>query len=105
MKRLERSIEAAVIRYAIKRGIPREGIVKLNGLGKRSHPDRMFLYGGAVLFIEFKREGAGPTPLQRHLHKKWKQLGHHVHVVDDVKDGKRLIDKLTVPRTLRGRHH
>lgn len=91
-KVLEKVIEGAVIRYAKKR-CPTVEIVKLNGMGKRSHPDRMFLFPpGLVLFIEFKREGEEPTPLQAHLHKKWKALGFKVHVVDDVKQGKKVID-------------
>lgn len=95
MKKLERSIEAAVVRYAQRCGIPKEGIVKLNGFGKRSLPDRMFLYRGEVLFIEFKREGARPTPLQEHLHARWRRLGHKVHIVDTVAQGKLLIDWFT----------
>lgn len=92
---LEKVIEAAVIRYAQKR-CPTVEIVKLNGMGKRSHPDRMFLFPGAVLFIEFKREGEEPTPLQAHLHKKWKALGFEVWVIDDVAEGKKLIDYVMV---------
>lgn len=93
MKALERSIEGPVVNYA-KKHLGKDSVVKLNGIGKRSHPDRMFLgpYGRA-LFIEFKRPGAQPTPLQLALHRQWLKLGHKVHVVDDVKVGKALIDK------------
>ena len=91
-KVLEKVIEGAVIRYA-KKKCPNVEIVKLNGMGKRSHPARMFLFPtGVVLFIEFKREGEEPTPLQTHLHKKWRALGHVVYVIDTVNDGKRRID-------------
>ena len=91
-KVLEKVIENAVIRYAKKR-CPKGEIVKLNGMGKRSHPDRMFLFPSRMtLYIEFKREGEEPTPLQAHLHKKWAALGHKVHVVDNVVEGKKLID-------------
>lgn len=93
MKRLEKSIEGAVVRYA-KDKYKGES-VKLNGIGKRSHPDRMFLGPyRTVLFIEFKREGEEPTPLQRHLHKRWwRMFQHKVHVCDDVVQGKKLIDE------------
>lgn len=89
VKTLERSIENAVVGFAKKMGIE---VVKLNGMGKRSHPDRMFLGPrGRLVFIEFKREGEKPTPLQLHLHKLWKRLGHRVYVVDNKDDGKMLI--------------
>lgn len=95
MKRLERSIENAVVKYAKKRDVES---VKLNGMGKRSHPDRMLLGpNGGLLFIEFKREGEEPTPAQLYLHEKWRRLGHEVHVIDDVEDGKDLIDRELFP--------
>lgn len=95
MKRLEKSIEGAVVRWAKAMELE---VVKLNGMGKRSHPDRMFLGPGEkVLFIEFKREGEEPTPLQLHLHQQWAKLGHKVWVVDNVQQGKDLIyEKLLV---------
>lgn len=92
MKRLEKSIENAVVQYAKKKDIE---AVKLNGMGKRSHPDRMFLgWRGKILFIEFKRKGETPTPLQLHLHTRWWNLGHKVYVIDNVEDGKAIIDKV-----------
>lgn len=95
---LERTIEAAVIRHAKKR-CERVEVVKLNGMGKRSLPDRMFLFpGGQVLFIEFKRECERPTPLQRHLHAQWRALGHRVYVIDNIDDGVVLIDSVTATR-------
>jgi hypothetical protein len=91
---LEKTIERNVVNYALKKGIES---VKLNGMGKRSHPDRMFLGPrGRVLFIEFKKPGEEPTPLQKHLHKKWKRLGHKVYVVDNVTIGRELIDQLYI---------
>ncbi len=91
-KRLERSIENAVCTYARGKGVE---VVKLQGMGKRSLPDRMFLgRKGGVLFIEFKREGLQPTELQCALHARWMKLGHWVHVVDNVKYGKKMIDTL-----------
>lgn len=91
-KPLERSIENAVVTYARARGIE---AIKLNGLGKRSLPDRLFLGPRRrTLFVEFKRPGEKPTALQSHLHALWFKLGHTVWVVDDVKTGKQLIDKL-----------
>lgn len=95
---LEKAIEDAVVRYA-KGLFGKDSVVKLNGPGKRSHPDRMFLGpGGGVLFIEFKRLGEQPTPHQALLHAAWRKLGTVVHVVDNVAEGKALVDKLNRPR-------
>lgn len=82
------------MRYAKKHGVE---TVKLNGMGKRSHPDRMFLYAGRVRFVEFKRRGAQATPLQRELHKRWKKLGHPVYVADNVVVGCAIINRLVSP--------
>lgn len=92
LKQLERSIEGAVVRYARERGIEP---IKLNGMGKRSLPDRMFLGPrGRIVFIEFKRKGEKPTPLQLHCHQLWKGLGHRVYVVDDAEAGKAILQLL-----------
>lgn len=94
-KLLERSIENSVVAYAKKRGAE---VVKLNGMGKRSHPDRMFLGRyGTILFIEFKRAGEEPTPAQLHLHETWRALDHEVYVIDDVQAGKDLVDEILFP--------
>lgn len=93
MSRLEKSIECSVVEYARTLGVE---AVKLNGMGKRSLPDRMFLAQGGVLFVEFKRPGAKPTPLQAHCHARWEKLGHHVYVVDNVEDGKALVAGLVL---------
>lgn len=80
------------MKYARDHGVE---AIKLNGMGKRSLPDRMFLGNrGRKVFIEFKRAGEKPTPLQLHCHKRWKELGHQVYVVDNVADGKALIQLL-----------
>jgi len=49
---LEKQIEAKVVKWARANGFL---ALKLNGLGQRSWPDRMFIsMSGAVVFIEFK---------------------------------------------------
>lgn len=91
-KPLERHIEGSVVHYAKVKGVES---VKLNGIGKRSLPDRMFLGPrGTILFIEFKRAGEEPTELQRWCHNRWRDLGHVVHVVDNVREGRELIDSM-----------
>jgi hypothetical protein len=82
---LERNIEGPVVAYAIKGGCL---VLKLNTMGRRSWPDRMFLFDGKVLFIEFKKPGGKPTPDQAVVHKKLKAAGFDCFVIDNVALGK-----------------
>lgn len=90
---LERTIENAVLAYA-KRKYDAV-VVKMNLQGRRSWPDRMFFPpGGVPFFIEFKREGTKPTALQDHTHQKLATLGYKVWVIDDISEGKYVIDRM-----------
>lgn len=60
-KQLEREIEAKCCREAEKRGW---FVRKYKGPGRRSHPDRLFAKNSYIFFVEFKRPGNEPTPLQ-----------------------------------------
>jgi hypothetical protein len=61
-KEKESSIEGRVCRWANGQGIKHR---KMNGLGNVSWPDRLFLLpNGIAAFIELKRPGEEPTPLQ-----------------------------------------
>lgn len=52
---LEKAIEAAAVKKAKALGYM---CLKINGLGQRSWPDRLFLAkDGKVIWIEFKRKG------------------------------------------------
>ena len=58
-------------------------VLKLTML--RGWPDRLFLWqGGGVLFVEFKKPGEKPRPLQKHIHKLIENLGFKVQVHDDI---------------------
>lgn len=60
---------------------------KLNILGFPGVPDRLILCpGGRVMFVEFKRPGGKPTPLQEAWHRKLRALGFKVEVIDNVSD-------------------
>ncbi len=83
-KTLERTIEAAVVRWAKAQGIES---LKLNTMGRRSMPDRLFwLNGGRPLLIEFKRPGKRPTKLQAYTMKKLKGLGYAVVWCDSAEE-------------------
>lgn len=65
---------------------------KLNILGFPGVPDRLLLSaGGRIRFIEFKRPGGKPTPLQEAWHRKLRGLGFEVYVIDNVDDFEKAI--------------
>jgi hypothetical protein len=86
---VESWIEQQVVEYAIKLGMT---TLKLNVSGRIGWPDRIFLFRGHTFFIEFKREGEAPRAAQRYVHGIIAAQGFEVFVIDDVKQGKELID-------------
>lgn len=85
----EASIEKSVCRYAKGLGVL---AIKFSPMGRRGWPDRIFLYKGRVLFIEFKAPGKKATPLQANAMEKLKAEGFDVFLADNARDGKKLID-------------
>ena len=46
-------------------------------------PDRLCLFpGGSIVFVELKREGEKPRPLQKRMMEKIRKLGFSVEVID-----------------------
>lgn len=97
--RSEASIEGAVVEYAKRRAsvLKFELLVrKMNGLGNRSWPDRMFIFsrdgGPAIFFIEFKRPGTKLTPLQEVMKMALVNMGVRHYICDEVSAGKHIID-------------
>jgi VRR-NUC domain. len=79
-------LESAIERSFVKR-CPFPSL-KISGAG-RGIPDRLVLLPGRPLFIEFKRPGGKPTPLQLHVHEKLRKLGYAVEVHDDADEALR----------------
>ena len=90
----ESTIEQAVCAYAKAKGCL---TLKLSGQNQKGQPDRMFVYHGRILFIEFKAPGKRPTVLQA----RWlERLTEHTFAAtscDNIEAGKRLIDMITAP--------
>lgn len=77
-------VEKPVLDWCKRHGVLQR---KMNGLGFRGWPDRMFLIDKVLtLFIEFKVPGGHCTELQLHIHKQLQELGYPVHVFDNAKD-------------------
>jgi hypothetical protein len=90
MQLLESAIEVKVTQYAEQKGCL---ALKLNILGRRGWPDRLYLYAGRVLFIEFKRPGEKPRKLQEYIHDRIRRQGFDVALVDNIREGQGVIDK------------
>lgn len=85
----ERVAENNNLAYAKKRGLICR---KMNGLGFRDWPDRLFIGKGVIFWIEYKVRGKGPTPNQAKLHEVLRGWGQHVYVVDDKNVGREIIN-------------
>jgi hypothetical protein len=89
---LESTVEVKTTEYAQNKGCL---VIKLNILGRRGWPDRLFIYKGQVLFIEFKRQGEQPRKLQVAIHGRIRSHGINVDVVDTLQQGIATIDHFT----------
>jgi hypothetical protein len=88
----EAGVESHVASYAL-RTYGWESI-KLNLMGRRSQPDRLFYAkGGVPLLIEFKRRGKKPELLQQHTISKLREAGYAVASCDSRETGCRVIDQ------------
>jgi hypothetical protein len=85
----ESTIEQAVCAYAKSKGCLS---LKLAGQNQKGQPDRMFLFHGRVLFVEFKAPGKRPTALQARWLDRLADHTFHTACCDDIEAGKRLID-------------
>lgn len=65
---------------------------KMNALGSKGKPDQLFqaLWGGYI-WIEFKRIGEDPTPLQRYWAKQITQRKGLVYGCDDYEHAKAIL--------------
>ena len=88
---LESRIEAKTVEYAVSRGIMH---LKINVKGQRGWPDHIFVWNGHTWYVEFKRLGQKPRPLQDYIHAELRKRGAVVRVIDNLIDGKAMINEL-----------
>lgn len=97
---LEKDIESAVCSYATQTyDMLAE---KFQSPSRLAVPDRLFCgHGDHHFFIEFKATGkaktvhkdaSGHEGRQYRDHEKRRKRGHRVYVVDDIEEGKRIVD-------------
>ena len=87
---LEKEIEAAVCKYAKEKGFE---VYEFSSPSRVGVPDRMFVAPyQRVFWIEFKSKGKQPTPVQEREAGKLTNCGFDVYLIDNVEDGKEVID-------------
>ena len=80
----ERDIEYAVCQWAKAQGaLP----IKMSAYSTAGYPDRLFLFAGRCVFIEFKAPGRHPRAIQVVRMEELNSLGFEVKVVDSVESG------------------
>lgn len=91
---LEKDIESKVCDYAKSKGCL---VYKFTSPQRAAVPDRLFvLPTGHMFFVEFKREGAKPTPAQEREHARLRGHNVYVAVIDNVDEGKAMIDRMVM---------
>ena len=77
-------LESAVQRKIIQR-YEADGylVVKINLCNKSGFPDLMMLKDGIASFVEVKRKGEKPRPLQLYRHEELRNAGFEVLVLSD----------------------
>lgn len=91
---LEKQIEAKVCEYAKTKNVL---AYKFTSPARAAVPDRLFIApDGRMWFCEFKREGQKPTTAQEREHNRLRQNKVSVFVVDNVEDGKAMVDVMVM---------
>lgn len=91
---LEKQIESKVCEYAKTKNVL---VYKFTSPARAAVPDRLFIApDGRMWFCEFKREGQKPTVAQEREHNRLRQNKVSVFVVDNVEDGKAMVDVMVM---------
>jgi len=91
---LEKQIEKMVCDYAKTKNVL---AYKFTSPARAAVPDRLFIGpDGHMWFCEFKREGQVPTPAQYREHSKLRNQMVNVFVIDNVADGKLMVDAMVM---------
>lgn len=87
---LEKQIENEFVLYATKFGAK---VVKFNDQSTTGAPDRIvFLPGGKVFFIEFKKPNGVVSPKQDAYHRTLHRLGFGIHTCYSFNQAKEVFD-------------
>jgi len=65
-----------------------------NQMQRRGIPDRVGTVGSIGFWIELKKPGGGPTPIQRGVHRKIARAGGNVRVCRSLSEVQEFIEEL-----------
>lgn len=88
----ESKIEKSVCDYAKNKGWL---VYKFSSPNNKGVPDRIFMRRGIMFFMEFKSFGKSATNLQIFVMMKIERIGFKCYVIDNVEEGKRVVDDNT----------
>lgn len=91
MADLESRIEQKTTDYAKGLGMLS---LKLNVVGQVGWPDRIYVWNGHTWYVEFKAAKQQPRPIQLHVHRELAKRLAVVRVVDNLIDGRNVINEL-----------
>ncbi len=69
---------------------------KLTSPSNKGLPDRLYIRGGQVVFIEFKRPNAKPRKLQDIVMRDMRGHGAEVYVIDTIESGYELFENILI---------
>ena len=82
--KLEKEEEATIAKWCIKNGV---NFIKFTPMGARGYPDRIvILPGGKHIWIELKRRGKKPRPLQTYRMHQLTEQGAEALWFDNAED-------------------
>lgn len=92
----EKDVERYLVALSHKNKILTFKLVSPNQSGV---PDRIVIApNGTLYFVELKRPGQQPRPLQQSVFDKLRNYGHPVYIIDNKDIAKRFIDDIVLKR-------
>lgn len=89
----ENKIEKKLVALAKSR---KGACIKFTSSGQNGMPDRICLFpGGEVWFVELKRQGKKPDPLQLIMHEALRRLGFKVNVISNEQELKQFENEIS----------
>lgn len=89
--RLERNVEAYLVKQIKAIG---GKAIKMLPTFEAGVPDRCVLYNGRTVFVELKKPGERPRPLQVNFMAELRKMNHETRVIDSYEGVNELIKEL-----------
>ncbi len=88
--------EANIERYLVQCAAQIGGeLRKVRWIGRHAAPDRVLMLDGATIWIELKAPGETPKRHQAREHKRMRDMGQRVEVIDSPAQVDALFDEFT----------